>query len=440
MNNDNHTLAEQLVQRCLALGADEASVSVSSSTHVHITRRDGQVEQATEATTRGLGVAVLVGDRFSSSSTSDLRSDALEAFTERCVEAASYLEADPARRQPDASECGRGASVAQLDQDDPAWDERSSEDRLRDVEDLEGAIRSRSASNVISHGTFVADGRSEVTRVFSNGFSDTDKGAWFAVGGDCTLTDGEKRPEAGVHFGARYLADIPDVNAIAQTLRERADERIGARPIESGSYPMILDARAAGRILGMLGGPLAGASLHQERSCLKDKHGERIGSDVFSIHDEPGLPRGLGSRPWDGDGRVAKAFPVIENGVLKNFYIGQYYARKLDRPATTGGRSNWVIPAGDASWQEIAKGWPKAIRVTGFLGGNSNSTSGDFSFGIQGQLIEHGEATQPLAEMNVAGNLLTLFHSLVACADDPWAWSAVRSPTLLFEDVQFSGA
>ena len=78
--------------------------------------------------------------------------------------------------------------------------------------------------------------------------------------------------------------------------------------------------------------------------------------------------------------------------------------------------------------------------MTGFLGGNSNSTSGDFSFGIQGQLIEHGEATQPLAEMNVTGNIRTLFHTLVACADDPWTWSAVRSPTLLFEDVQFSGA
>ena len=90
MRHDNATLANDMVKRCLALGATEASVSVSSSTHVHITRRDGQIEQATEATNRGLSVAVLVGDRFSSSSTSDLRPETLETFASRCVEAAAY--------------------------------------------------------------------------------------------------------------------------------------------------------------------------------------------------------------------------------------------------------------------------------------------------------------------------------------------------------------
>lgn len=136
---------------------------------------------------------------------------------------------------------------------------------------------------------------------------------------------------------------------------------------------------------------------------------------------------------------VAKPRTIIEDGVLRSYYVDVFHGRRLGMEPTTGGRTNWVLPAGERSWQDLAKAFPKAILVTGFLGGNANSTTGDFSFGIRGRLLEHGEPTKALSEMNVSGNVLTVFHKLSALADDPWAFSSVRSPTLVFEDVSFSG-
>ncbi len=439
MSDTSLSFAQHVVDRCGQLGATESSAAVSRSSHIQIIRRDGQVEQATEATTQSLSITVLVDDCFCSSSTSDLRPDAVEQFVEKSIAAAQYLEPDDARRHADEALCGRGVSQEDLDQDDACWGTRTAEDRSQDAEQLETALQELSDDRAISGSVMVADGRSEVAHVLSNGFSGVNQGAWFAAGGERTIQDGDRRPEAGAHYGARHLADLPAADALAQTIVDRVEERVGAGPIDSGRYPLVLSARAAGRILGILAGPLSGGALHQRRSCLSEHEGKAIGSACFTLTDDPTIPRGLGSRPWDGDALCSRPLTLIDEGVLRNYYVSVYHGRKLDRAPTTGGRSNWVIPAGTTPWQQAAQAWPKAIRVTGFLGGNSNAASGDFSFGISGQLLEHGKPTQSLGEMNVSGNVQTLFHKLVGVGDDPWAWSAVRSPTLLFEDVQFSG-
>ena len=88
---------------------------------------------------------------------------------------------------------------------------------------------------------------------------------------------------------------------------------------------------------------------------------------------------------------------------------------------------------------EIARSLPKAIRVEGFLGGNANPTSGDFSFGIHGTLLENGEPVQSLSEMNISGNLFELLDNYVESANDSWRFGAWRVPTLRFDNIQFSG-
>lgn len=431
-------LAHHVVKRCRELGADEVSASVSRGSHVTVQRRAGKVEQATEATTRGLVVSVLSDDRFSSSSTSDLRPEALDAFLERCVASTAYLEPDPARRQPDAALCGRGVTDEQLDQDDPAWGRRTADDRAEQAEAIEALLADR-RDDCISASSYVADGRSESAQVLSNGFEGVEAGAWFAAGGEMTLREGERRPESGAYYGARHLADLPSAEAIAAEIEARVAERLGSKATASGSYPMVLANRSAGRLLGVLAGPMAGSSLHEHRSCLEGRLGERIGSDLFTLVDDPTIPRGLGSRPWDGDCMVARPRTLVEKGVLKEYNIGVYYGRKLGVAPTGAGRSNWVVPPGETPTAELLKALPKAIVVTGFLGGNSNGATGDFSFGIRGLLLEHGEVVHSISEMNVAGSVADIFQRLVAVGDDPWPWSSVRSPTLIFDDVAFSG-
>ncbi len=434
-------LAADVVAQSLALGADEASVTVSEGTHTSIVRRAGKVEQATQATTRGLVVSLLDDDRYSSHSTSDLRPDALSAFLRRAVEATRYLEPDPDRRQPDRALCGRGVSEEVLDQNDPAFGDRTAEERATQALAMEEALDAVSPEGRISAATYVADGASRSARVMSNGFADEHGGGWFQLGGELTLSDRDgRRPEASSYYATRYLAELPPIARIADEVVERAKERLGSAAIASGTYPMVLENRAVGRILGAFGGPLAGSALHEGRSCLQGKLGATLGSTLLTVLDDPTVPRGLGSRPWDGDGLIATPRAVFREGVLESYYIGVYYGRKLGMPPTSGSRSNWIVPASDTPLSDRLKALPQAILVNGFLGGNSNAVTGDFSFGIRGVLLEHGVPTRSLSEMNVSGNLLTLFHRLVAVGDDPWPYSSLISPSLLFEDVQFSGA
>jgi PmbA protein len=171
-----------------------------------------------------------------------------------------------------------------------------------------------------------------------------------------------------------------------------------------------------------------------------DKLGERIGSEGLTILDEPVIPRAHGSRAFDKDGLKPPARAVVDKGVLQTFLLDAYHARKLERQVTGGSLTNIVVPSGERSWEHILKDHERAIRVTSFLGGNSNATSGDFSFGIRGQLYERGEKVQNIIEMNVAGNLLDLLGRFSEAADDPWLYSSYRVPSLVFEGVQFSGS
>ena len=442
MNASTHLLdlAARVVKHAQKLGAQEVSVSVSESSHATLTRRDGKVEEASQASSRRLGLSLLVDERFSSHGTSDLRPEALEQFLARAVDATRVLEPDPDRRLADIALCGRGASETALDHLDPSWSTYTAEQRASSAEALEAAFDEARTDDVISASFYTGDGHGRTVEVTSHGFSDMTEGAWFSKGGTVTLSEPNgRRPEGSCYMAARHLSDLPDADVMAQDAMARARETIGAGPIESGAYPMILLNRSVGRILGTLGGPLSGGALHQGRSCLADRLDSAIGSSLLTLRDDPTIPRGLGSTPWDGDHMVAKPRTIIENGVLRSYYIGMYHARKLGMDPTTGGRTNWVIEPGETSWQELAKAFPKAILVTGFLGGNANAATGDFSFGIRGQLIEHGTATRPLAEMNVSGSTLDIFHRLVGVGDDPWTWSSTRVPTLIFDDVQFSG-
>ena len=431
-------LANRAIEHAQGQGADEVAVAVSRGTHVTISRRDREVEQATEATTQGLMLALTKGERYTSNSTNDLRPDALKAFIERCVALSDHVEPDPYRGQAAPELCGRGVSEASLDQDDPAWRARTDQDRSEQAIQVEEAILAAAHSSMVSSAAYVADGRSEVVQVQTNGFADHTAGAWFTVGGETTLAEGDRRPEAAAYFAARHLADLPNADTLASEVAERVNRRLGSKPTASGTYPMLLENAVAPRLLGVLSGPMSGGALHQGRSCLADRLDTKIASDVLSIDDDPTIPRGLGSRPWGGDCIVAKPRSVIENGVLRSYNIGVYYGRKLDL-APNGGRSNWVVHPGTRSFAEIAGDLDRAILVTGFLGGNSNPSTGDFSFGIRGLLLERGEVVQSLSEMNVSGNILQLLEQLVEVGSDVWTWSATRSPTLHFEGVQFSG-
>lgn len=433
--------ARDILARARTLGVDEATVVVSRGTEVSLTRRAQKLEQATQASSMSASISLLVDDRYSSHSTSDLRPDALDTFLARAVAATRVLEPEPERRQPPVELCGRGTPEDVLDRNDTSWSDLTADQRRVHAEQLEAAVDALPGrSRVVSASVYAGDSVGESARVMSNGFEGTSRGTGFGHGVEITLNDeGGRRPEGSAYFSASHRGDLPGIQRVVDEAWLRAEQRLGSAPAASGRYPMVLQAHAVGRILGVLAGPLSGSEIHYGRSFLAGKIGQKIASSALTLLDDPTIPRGMGSRAWDGDALYARPMPVVEAGVLQNYYINVYYGRKLGLPPTSGGRSNWVVPPGTRSPSQILSELDRCVVVTGFLGGNSNGLTGDFSFGVQGLLMERGVVTAHLSEMNVSGNIGDLLERYSEAANDVWTWSSLRSPSLLFHDVQFSG-
>jgi PmbA protein len=420
-------------------GASQAAAGGWQARHVEVSWRDGRIEKVSEATTRGLGLDLYVDGRYASVSTSDLRPEALERFVEDAVALARTLAPDPHRLLPDPA-LYQGQARLDLELEDPD-DTLDSGARRRIAEELEVAARAvPGAEKILSVTTGTSDTRAESALVHTNGFEGTKRGTDFWISAEVTVKDPDgRRPEESAASGGRFRAKLEPAADVGRLAAERALARLGSVKGASAPMTMIVDARSAGRVVGALLGPLSASAVQQKRSFAEGKIGARLGSALLDLRDDPLVVRGLGSRLYDGEGIAARPFPIFEAGVLRSYYVDSYYGRKLGIPPTTGRTSNLTWKLGARTQAELLADAGEGILVTGFLGGNSNGTTGDFSLGVRGFRIRGGKIAEPVGEMNVSGNHLELWNRLAAVGDDPYRYSSMRTPTLVFEGVQFAG-
>lgn len=436
--NEKIELANWVIKQTLKQGANEAAVSMSNQRQVDVEFRDKKLDKLKESTQNSLTLDIYYDHRFSSHSTNDLKKETLEKFIKEAVAATKYLAKDKYRELPDPKYYPQ-KTTKDLKLLDKTYEKVQSESRVQTAKEIE-EIAMAESDKIISTTSGYSDIYYETVRVHSNGFTGETKGTQFWAGAEVTVKDGEKgRPSDWYWGGSRFLMDLPKPEKLGKEAVHRALRKIGQKKIESGKYPMIVENRSGGRLFGMLQGPLGGRALQQKSSYLEGMLNKKIASEILTMIDDPFIERGLGSRFYDGDGLAAKKRAIIENGILKNYYIGNYYGKKLGIEPTSGSSSNVVFNYGKKSLEEIIKEIPKGILVTGFIGGNSNSTTGDFSFGIVGQLIENGQITGAVNEMNISGNGKDFWNKLVVVGNDPYPYSSRRIPTLLFEDINFSG-
>jgi PmbA protein len=434
----------QVAERCVEVGRKKGAAEVGARAYkvrdVTVQWRDGKLEQINEATTRGVAIQLYVDGRYSSVSSSDLRPAALDTLIADQVQVTRSLTADPFRSLPDPALYGGQASV-DLRLEDPAYNTVSPEQRRRLAQEIEAAARDvKGAEAIVSVTTGFSDNRSEVVRVHSNGFKGSRVDTSFWTYAQVSVKDGDgRRPEDGSFAGVRFIGELPAVAEVGRRASERALGRLGARKTESAVLPMAIENRAAGRLVGFLIGPLSAQALQQKRSFYEGKQGALVGSAKLHLGDDPLLPKGFGSRLFDAEGIAARPLPVFENGVLRNYFVDTYYGKKLKVAPTTGSPSNAAWRLGDKGRPELLADLKEGILVTGFLGGNSNGTTGDFSLGVQGFRVRSGQAAEPVAEMNISGNHLELWKRLQAVGNDPYPYSPLRTPTLVFDGVQFAG-
>ena len=433
-------IARQAAALARKQGAGEASVGAYRARQVEVAWRDGKLEKVTEATTRGLGLELYVDGRYASVSTSDLRPEALERFIGDAVALARSLSPDPHRRLPDPA-LYQGQPEVDLDLVDPAYEAVDAPTRRRLAEALESAARAApGAERILSVSTSVSDTAAESFLLHTNGFEGQKRGTDFWMGAEVAVKDPDgRRPEESAATGSRFFASLETPEVVGRRAAERALSRVGAVKGASGLVTLVVDARAAGRLAGFLLGPLSAASLQQRRSFMDGRLGEAVGSRLLDVTDDPLVRRGFGSRRFDGEGLAARRFPVFEQGVLRSYYVDCYYGRKLGLAPTTMRVSNLSWATGARTRAQLLADVGEGVLVTSFLGGNSNGTTGDFSLGVSGFAIRGGRLAEPVGEMNASGNHLELWKRLAAVGDDPYPYSTLRPPTLVFEGVQLAG-
>lgn len=428
----------QAVEFAQKAGAQDSWSTASQSRDVQFEYRDGSLEKVKDTMSQNLGIRIYAGGRYSSHSTTDLNPERLQGFIAEAVAITGALEPDEYRRiTPETLFTDRPTD--DLDLVDASVQALDREQRVAWCRALDEVAHQH--ERVISATSGVYDGTQTSVSASSNGFLGEQQSTYCWFGAEVTLRDqGDKRAEDSFYAGGAHVVDLPDPEMVGRTALERTLSRLDSEKGPTVKASMVVDSRAAASLLGRLLGAANARSVQQGRSFWAPLLGEEAFSKKLTIVDDPLIVRGLASRHYDNEGISSRILPIVENGVVRNFYVDTYYGRKGDMAPTTGSPSNRVVKSGSQSLEELLGEAGTGVYVTSWLGGNADSTTGDFSLGLRGHMIENGKIGRPVGEMNVTGNLRDLFTRLELVGNDPYPYSETLAPSLVFADVDFAGA
>ena len=425
--------------KALKMGADAIRSSLIVSSGFSISQRDEEIENMSESVESSLQVEIFSENRYSYHTTNDLKEDRLEGFLEKALSMTAYLEKDEYRKLPDKKWYATETDDTKLNLADPRIENMSYEDKVTLLNRLVKSAYDINSS-LISVTADFWNNRSLTVRRASNGFAGSLEKTSVGMGTSVSMEEPDgRRPEDSKYISALHMNELWEPEKVSAEAVRRVEAKLGAKKIASGKMIMIVDKQVAGRCLYPIFRALSGRALSQKNSFLEGKLNEEVGSKLFTIIDDPLIPKGRGSRIFDSEGLKAVKRPLFQDGVLKTYLIDSYYGNKLNMDPTSGGISNIILPPGNKSLNELINAVNKGIYVTGFIGGNSNATTGDFSYGIMGHEIKNGTLIRPVTEMNISGNYLDLMKSLISVGNDPNEFSSLYLPTLVFKDVDFAG-
>ncbi len=433
---EKYNLAKWAMNHALENGAQQVSVSISNSKSSSVEVRDEKIDKLEQAVESGLSIRLYVDNKYSSHSTNRLKKEDLARFIEEAIAGTKYLSEDEFRTLPDPGLYykGNGSNLETLDS---GFDKIDPQQKIDLAFETEKEVLGKD-ERIISVSTSYYDGLNERVMVTSNGFEGDTSNSYYGINASVSVKSDDARPES--YWGeSEIFFNKLEKEGIGLKALERALNKIGQKKIASGKMPMIVENRQVGRLFGPLISALNGSAIQQKNSFLIDKLGQKVASEKLTITDDPFIPSGRGSRLFDSEGLATKKRPVFENGVLKTYYIDTYYGKKLQMEPTSGSTTNVVFKTGSKDLQALIESVDRGILVTGFNGGNSNGTSGDYSYGIEGFLIEKGRLTQPVSEMNITGNMKDLWSNIGEIGNDVNKNSSWLTPSILFEGVDFSG-
>jgi len=433
---EKYTLAEMVIDHALKGGAQQISVSIDESLSNDIEIRDRQIDKLTESNRNSLTISLYVDKKYSSHSTNRLRKEDLFRFTDEAIAATKFLAEDEFRMlpEPELYYKGGGTDPGILDATLGSVDPKTKIGLANQALDEAYGKDER----IISVSSYYSDNSTNMVMVNSNGFRGDTGNSRVSLTVSVSVKSESGRP-SDYWYESSLFFDKLKTTDIGKKALERTINKIGPKKIDSGKYSVIIENRVAGNICNAVFQALQGSSLYQKQSFLLGKENKAIASPLLTVTDDPFIPSEFGSRLFDEEGLAAVKRPVIEEGILKSYYIDNYYGKKLGMKPTSGSSSNVVFKKGTRGLNDMLGSLKKGVLITGFIGGNCNGSTGDFSYGIEGFLVENGKIIHPVNEMNIAGNMNQFWFNLKELGDDIMENESLKIPSLLFENIDLSG-
>ena len=436
-------LARESLQFALDSGASAARITLTKSTEDLVATLDGEVDKVTHCADRSMNIALFVDGRYGSFSINKLDRETLRGFIAEAIKTVRMLAPDPFRCLPvPARYCRKAWTGRELGIYDNTYESTTPADRVQRA--LDAAVWGKVPEGVrlVSEEGEYSDSEYDTYVVDTQGLECRHTETSFDYGVEVTIEDANGDKYSDYWWTASPFLKKFDSSACGLTAVRRACAQIGSEPAPSGKYKMVIDAEIASRLVTPLLSALNAYSLQQGTSFLVDSLGKQVFSEGVTILDEPVRPGETGSKLFDGEGVAGKNAEVISGGVVKRYSINTYMAGKMKAEPTIEDvirprLAPWPSPGLDRN--ALMKMCGDGILVTDFNGGNCNKTTGDFSYGISGQLFKDGVCVRPVSEMLITGNFLQLWKNLIAAGDDYRICSSKLIPSLAFDNVDFSG-
>ena len=436
ITNENKKLVQWAMDYALKNGCQASRVRLYSGSNSSFEVRDMKIDKLQQASENSLTIQLFVDNRYGSFSTNRLDKKELEKFITNGIDSVRYLAEDKARTLPDSSLYYKGSENLQLF--DLKFDSIHPDHKLELAMNVCDETMNKD-ERIISSNSSYSDEKGSTYLLTSNGFEGETKSTSFSLVSSVSIKgEGDARPESYWYDASLYY-DSLQKEGLGTKAIERVINKLGQQKVASGKYSMLVDNLNVAQLLYPMINALYGSSIQQKNSFFLEKLGQKVLGANVTIMDDPHQPKSFGARFFDSEGIATKRQPIFENGVLKTYFIDTYYGNKLGMPATIGQPSILTMELGNKDLNGLITLIDKGILITGFNGGNSNPTTGDFSYGIEGFLIEKGKLTKPVSEMNITGNFLTLWNNLKEVGNDPFKAASWKIPSLLFEGVDFSG-
>ena len=445
-------LAQHCIRHAVSSGASAARVSLNKTVTDSYTILNGELDKVSHSADRSIYIYIFADGRYGTFSTNRLEEKELEDFIVKAIEMVRMLGEDSCRRLPDPERTAKDAITGrELGLFDEKYYNMEADERLSNALKLskyDTVKKTEEGFTLISEECEYSCTADDNYVTDSNGFEGRHSETTFGTFSEMTIEDPQGNKYSGYWWQTCSKADETDYG-IGDKALQRAISQIGPKKRRSGIYRMIVDSTVSSRLTSPLFTALNASSIQQKMSFLEDSLGKQLFPEGMTLMDLARTPGKNGSRLFDTEGTATKDAPIIDNGIVRQYFVNTYNSEKMGIPATIEDISrpclmpfikgmNLQEGEKEVSLEDILRLARNGIYVTGFNGGNCNPVTGDFSFGIEGFAFSKGKISHPVREMLITGNIMELWNNLLAAGSDARPSSRWQIPSLAFEDVVFS--